>query len=58
MTPGWEPFSESPLMLLIQFAFVILLELVLLDQIVESVVRHECLIPGAEHKVKRDSPGR
>ena len=45
-------------MLLIQFAFVILLELVLLDQIVESVVRHECLIPGAEHKVKRDSPGR
>lgn len=35
-------------MLLVQFAFVVLSELVLLDQIVESVVRHRCLIPGAE----------
>lgn len=34
-------------MLLVQFAFVILLELVLLGQIVETVVRHKCLILGA-----------
>ena len=35
-------------MFLIQFAFVVLLEFVHLGQIAESVVRHECLIPGAE----------
>ena len=37
-------------MLLVQFAFVILLELVLLGQIVETFVRHKYLIPGAECK--------
>lgn len=37
-------------MLLVQFAFVILLELVLLGQIVETDVRHKCLIPGAEYR--------
>ncbi len=37
-------------MLLIQFAFVILLELVLLDQMSVTVIRHKCLIPGAERK--------
>lgn len=34
-------------MLLVQFAFVVLLELVLLGKI---VARHKCLIPGAECK--------
>lgn len=42
MPLGWEPFSKSPLMFLVQFAFVILLKLMLLGQIVDTVVRHEC----------------
>lgn len=46
MSPGWEPFSKGPLMLLVQFAFVILFELMLLGEIVDAVVRHKCLIPG------------
>lgn len=37
-------------MLLVQFAFVVLLELALLGRIRETIVRHKCLIPGAECK--------
>ena len=40
--------SESPLILLVQFAFVVLLELVLLGQIVEAFVRHKCEMPRAK----------
>ena len=54
MSPGWEPFSKGPLMLLVQFALVVLLELVHLGQIVKTVVRHKCLTPGAECKGLRD----
>lgn len=48
LSPGWEPGSQRPLVLLIQLAFVVLLELVLFGQVVETIVRHKFSVPRAE----------
>lgn len=44
LTASDGPFPQSPLVLLVQVAFAVLFELVLLCQVLEAACRHGCSI--------------
>lgn len=47
MSTSDRPLPQSPLVLLVHLAFVVLFEFVLLGEILETAFRrHKCLVPG------------
>ncbi len=59
MSRGDRPFPQSPLMLVVHLALVVLFEFVLLGEILETAVdRHECLVPWGWSWLERLDPAK
>lgn len=54
MSMGNRLFPQSPFVLVVHLAFVVLFEFVLLGEILETAVnRHECLVPWGRGWLER-----